>query len=225
MSETPESYPQHRFALPPDATEVVLLRHGATTPAVPGVAFPVLDGHGDPALAPEGEAQAALAGARLAAGEPLAAITTTGLTRTLQTAAPLASAVGLEPVEVRELREVHLGVWEGGEFRIRMASGDPLAMRCIAEERWDVIPEAESNEGLAARVREGIAKVVALAGPGRRAVAVVHGGIVGTVCHLATGSRPFAFVHADNCSITRLVVFADGRWLLRSFNDTIHLDG
>jgi probable phosphoglycerate mutase len=32
-----------------------------------------------------------------------------------------------------------------------------------------------------------------------------------------------AFIHVDNASITRLVVFGDGRWLLRSFNDTTHL--
>ena len=40
---------------------------------------------------------------------------------------------------------------------------------------------------------------------------------------MATDSRPFAFIHSDNCSITRLVVLGDGRWLLRSFNDTAHL--
>jgi hypothetical protein len=38
-----------------------------------------------------------------------------------------------------------------------------------------------------------------------------------------TSSRPFAFVQVDNTSITRLVRFADGRWLLRYFNETAHL--
>jgi probable phosphoglycerate mutase len=47
--------------------------------------------------------------------------------------------------------------------------------------------------------------------------------VIGEICRQATQSRPFAFVHADNCSITRLVVLADGRWLLRSFNDVAHL--
>ena len=36
-------------------------------------------------------------------------------------------------------------------------------------------------------------------------------------------SRPFAFIHADNGSVSRLVVFADGHWLLRSFNEISHL--
>lgn len=224
MADAPRSYPQRRFALPGDAVEVLLLRHGASIPAVPGVAFPIRDGHGDPPLAPEGAEQAARAAARLAAGPPLAALAHTGLRRTVQTVAPLAAATGLEPAEIPELREVHLGDWEGGEFRIRMAAGDPLAMRVLAEERWDLIPGAEAADRLAARARDGIARAAELAGPGGRVAVGVHGGILGEVCRQATGCRPLAFVHADNGSLSCLVVFADGRWLLRSFNDTAHLD-
>jgi probable phosphoglycerate mutase len=104
-----------------------------------------------------------------------------------------------------------------------MANGDPLAMRLAAEERWDLIPGAESGDELAARVRAGIEALVQRTGPGRVAAAVVHGGVIGEICRQATGSRPFAFIHSDNGSITRLVVLGDGRWLVRSFNDTAHL--
>ena len=55
-------------------------------------------------------------------------------TRTVQTAAPLAARLDLEPVVVPELREVKLGDWEGGEFRIRAIDGDPIAMRVLSEE-------------------------------------------------------------------------------------------
>ena len=55
------------------------------------------------------------------------------------------------------------------------------------------------------------------------AVAFAHGAVIGEICRQATSSRPFAFVHADNGSISRLVIQADGRWLLRSFNDIAHL--
>ena len=215
-------YHQRAFELPAGATEIVLVRHGASEPAVPGRSFPLLDGHGDPALAPEGEAQAELVAERLA-GERLSGLFVTGLRRTLQTVAPLAARTGLEPETVPELREVRLGDWEGGEFRIRMAEGDPVAMRAVAEERWDVIPGAETMEGLAARVRAGIEVVVASAGPGGVVAAVLHGGIIGEICRQATDSRPFAFVHSDNGSLTRLIVFGPDRWLLRSFNDTAHL--
>jgi 2,3-bisphosphoglycerate-dependent phosphoglycerate mutase len=213
-------YRQRRFVVPPDATEVILARHGASQPIRPGERFPLLDGVGDPPLAPEGHAQAELLAARLA-HEDVAAVFVTGLARTIETAAPL----GRTTIEVPDLREVNLGEWEGGEFRMRMHDGDPVALRAVAEERWDLIPGAEPMAAFAERVRAGIETVVTKTGPGRTAVAVVHGGVIGEACRQATDSRPFAFVHSDNCSMTRLVIFGDGRWLLRSFNDTSHLDG
>jgi 2,3-bisphosphoglycerate-dependent phosphoglycerate mutase len=213
-------YRQRPFAVPPDATEVVLARHGASQPIRPGERFPLLDGVGDPPLAPEGHAQAALLARRLEE-EDIAAVFVTGLRRTIETAAPL----GRETTEVAELREVNLGEWEGGEFRIRFWEADPIAIQAVTDERWDVIPGAESMEGFADRVRAGIDRVVEATGPGKVALVVAHGGVIGEVCRQATRSRPFAFVHSDNCSITRLVRFGDGRWLLRSFNDTSHLNG
>jgi probable phosphoglycerate mutase len=211
-------YRQLPFVVPPDATEIVLARHGASEPARPGELFPLLDGHGDPKLAPEGRAQAELLCARLRQ-EQIDAVFVTGLARTIETAAPLARST----IEVPELREVMLGEWEGGPFRIHVANGEPLALRVIAQERWDLIPGAETMEQLAERVRAGIDKVVEQTGRGKVALVVAHGGVIGEACRQATNSRPFAFVHSDNCSLTRLVRFGDGRWLLRSFNDTSHL--
>ncbi|MEA2255890.1 MAG: 2,3-bisphosphoglycerate-dependent phosphoglycerate mutase [Solirubrobacteraceae bacterium] len=213
---------QRAFAVPPDATEVVLVRHGASAPVVPGELFPLLDGHGDPPLAPMGGRQALAVAERLAP-EPLAGLFVTPLQRTAQTAAPLARRLSLEPVVVPDLREVHLGDWEGGEYRVRLAQGDPLVARVFAEERWDVIPNAEDPERFAARVRGGVLEIVGALGPGAMGAAFVHGGVIAELCRQATASRPFAFLHADNASISRLVVFADGSWLLRSFNEIAHL--
>lgn len=218
-----QTYHQRAFALPRGATEVILVRHGASAPAVPGEPFPLLDGHGDPPLAqPEGVAQAAAIADRLA-GEGLAGVFVTTLRRTHETALPLAQRTGLEPVVVPELREVSLGEWEGGEFRIRMAEGDPVALQAVAEERWEVIPGAETMASLAERVRAGVEAVAAAAGPDVSVAAIVHGGVIGEACRQATDSRPFAFVHSDNGSLTRLIVLPDRSWLLRSFNDTAHL--
>jgi probable phosphoglycerate mutase len=213
-----EEYPQRQFVVPPDATEVVLVRHGASAPARPGEEFPTLDGHGDPALAPEGVAQAERVAARLRE-EQIDGLFVSGLARTIQTAEPF----GLETTEVPELREVFLGEWEAGEFRMRIAHGDPTALRVITEQSWDVIPGAETMESFAARVEAGLDKVIAATGPGGVAVVIAHGGVIGEACRRATGSEPFAFVINDNCAITRLVRFSHGRWLLRSFNDTSHL--
>jgi 2,3-bisphosphoglycerate-dependent phosphoglycerate mutase len=219
-----ERYSQRAFTRPPGATEIVLIRHGASADAIPGQPFDLIDGHGDPPLSPVGEQQAQAVAERLAS-EPLTSLFVTGLTRTVQTAAPLAERLGLEPGVIPELREVKLGDWEGGEFRIRAQSGDPIAMRAIAEENWELIPGAETMAELAERVARGIGSIVEATGPDASAAAVVHGGIIGEICRQATDSRPFAFVHSDNCSISRLVVLPEGRRLLRTFNDVAHLNG
>jgi 2,3-bisphosphoglycerate-dependent phosphoglycerate mutase len=218
-----QRFPQRPFVPPRDATELILVRHGASAAAVPGEPFPLIGGHEDPPLAPEGREQAEAVGARLA-GEPVAAVFVTPLRRTAETAAPLCARTGHEPVVLEDLREIHLGELEGGEFRIRSARGDPLVRRVFEEQRWDVIPGAERMHALAGRVRAGVARIVDAVGPGAVAVAVLHGGVIGELCRQATGSRPLAFVHVDNASISRLVVFGSGRWLLRTFNDTTHLE-
>jgi probable phosphoglycerate mutase len=225
----PDSNNEHRvaaaqrpYAPPPGATEIIFVRHGASADAVPGARFPLIDGRGDPPLSPAGELQARAVCERLA-GEAVANIFVTPLRRTQNTAAPLAAALGIEPVTIDELAEVRLGDWEGGEYRVRVAAGDPVIRRVFAEERWDLIPNAEAFDSLSARVRAGVQRIAALTGPDRVAVAVAHGGVIGESCRQATRSRPFAFVHSDNGSITRIVIGADGRWLLRAFNDVCHL--
>ncbi len=216
--------PQRLFRLPSDATEVLLLRHGSTVGSADGAPFPRnAEGHGDPPLSDDGYEQAELVGERLAR-EPLTRLFVTTLQRTHQTAAPLAARNGLTPEVIPELREIHLGDWEDGEYRKRIAARDPLIMRSFAEQRWDIIPGAERGEAFAERVRRGFDRVVEAAGRGASVVAVVHGGVIAELCRQATGSTAFAFLGADNTSISRLVVFGSGHLRLRSYNDTTHLD-
>jgi probable phosphoglycerate mutase len=199
-----------------------LVRHGASEVALPDSRFPLVDGRGDPNLSEDGQDQARAIGERLAR-ERIAGLFVTPLRRTHQTAAPLAEATGLAPTVIDDLAEIRLGDWEGGEYRLRAAAGDPVIKRVFRQERWDIIPGAESMDSLARRVRAGVAAVVAAVGPNAMAVTVAHGGVIGEICRQATGSRPFAFVHSDNGSISRLVVHDGGRWMLRSFNDVCHL--
>ena len=198
------------------------MRHGASQAAVEGQPFELLEGQADPPLSPAGELQARAVAARLR-DEPLEALYITSLCRTAQTAAPLAALTGLEPVVVPELREVHLGELDGGAFRIAVHAGDPRVAEVFAQQRWDVIEGAERMEDLAGRTRAGIDRIVAATTAGATVAAVVHGGVIGELCRQASDSRPFAFTHADNGSLTRLIVFPDGRWWLRSFNETEHL--
>lgn len=221
--DRPAEYRQHRFRRPPGATEVFLVRHGESAAVVPGVEIAQVDGHDDPALAPDGLQQAERVGHRLA-DQQIDAIYVTTLRRTHQTAAPLAELTGLTPIVEPDLREVHLGEWEGGAFRRNVAEGHPVALEMFESQRWDVIPGAEPSEDFGARVRRGIGRIVA-AHPDQRVVVVVHGGVIGELVRQAVdGRRGFAFVGADNGSITHLVVDGD-RWIVRRFNDTAHLGG
>jgi 2,3-bisphosphoglycerate-dependent phosphoglycerate mutase len=223
MTTEAKGFEQRRYAPPPDSVEVVLVRHGASEAVLPGKRFPMVDGHGDPALSPVGQGQARSVAVALGSGS-FARLFASNLRRTQETAAPLAEALGLEVAILPDLREVNLGELEGGEYRIKVAEGDPLVAEIARQERWDVIPGAESPEQVSGRLRAAIAEIVAAVPAGTTAVAFVHAAVIGDLCALATGSRPFAFLNADNGSISSIVVHADGSWLLRSFNETRHLD-
>lgn len=218
-----KEYRQYRFSRPPGATELFLVRHGESKAVVPGEERPHHEGHDDPPLAPDGRVQAEAVGARLA-DQQIDAIYVSSLRRTHETAAPLAARLGLTPVVDHDLREVHLGEWEGGQLRQKAAEGHPLVIEMFQQQRWDVIPGAESSDAFGGRLRAALGRIVA-AHPDQRVVVVVHGGVIGEVLRQASGSsQGFAFVASDNGSISHVVVHGD-RWIIRRFNDTAHLGG
>ena len=90
----PREFRQPRFVPPAGACEILFVRHGESSPLQEGGTFPLVGGHSDPPLAPDGHAQAVQVADRLiATGERIAAIYVTTLTRTHQTAAPLARPI------------------------------------------------------------------------------------------------------------------------------------
>jgi probable phosphoglycerate mutase len=220
MPDQPVAYRQIQFQVPPGATELLLVRHGESEAAIEGQPFELVEGHSDPALSPEGREQAELVGRRLA-GEAIDAIYVSTLRRTSETAAPLARRLGLIPVVDRDLREVYLGEWESGLFRKKVIERDPIAMRMAEEQRWDVIPGAEPQAEFARRTRTVVERIAA-AHPDQRVAVFAHGAIIGEMLSQATGGTAFAFT-SDNSAISQLVV-TSGRWILRRFNDTAHLD-
>src|SRR5262249_14824244 len=105
--------------------------------------------------------------------------------------------------------EVHLGDWEGGEYRQRVAERDPVVRQVFEQERWEVIPGAETSASLAARVRAAIERLAA-AHAGHRLAVFTHGGVIGQALALASGSPRSASLSADNGSFPRLVVPGQG---------------
>jgi probable phosphoglycerate mutase len=198
------------------------VRHGESEPAVEGRSFALIDGQGDPELSPDGWVQAHIVCDRLE-GDGVAAIYVTTLRRTAQTAKRLADSLGIEPAVEPDMREVFLGEWEGGLMRIKVATGDPVAVRMLEEQRWDVIPGAEPAAAFSRRVRHAVERIAA-AHRDQRVAVFTHGGTIGEVLAQATGSVPFAFVGAENASISHVVITPQ-RWMVRRFNDTAHFDG
>jgi probable phosphoglycerate mutase len=215
-----KEYRQTRFQRPPGATEILLVRHGESRAATPDDPFPLVDGHGDPELHLNGREQARLIGERLR-HQPISAIYVSNLRRTAETAAPLATYLGLQPIIDPDLREVFLGEWEGGVLRIKAHENDPIYQRVHLEERWDVIPGGESHDALNARLTRALGRIAARH-PEELVVAVVHGGVIAHILAHATGARPFAFAGADNGSISHIVM-TEGRIVVRRFNDSSHL--
>jgi probable phosphoglycerate mutase len=199
-----------------------LVRHGTSADSVEGESFELVEGQGDPPLSEVGRHQAEQLALRLA-NEPFDGLYVTTLRRTAETAAPLVERTGLRPVVEADLREVFLGEWEGGLLRQKAVDQDPMFERVMREQRWDVVPGAESREAFGGRLRRGIERIAA-EHAGGRVLVFSHGAAIGEILAQATGSEPFAFVGADNTSISRLVVSPE-RWVVRGYNDTAHLAG
>ena len=212
---------QRPFAAPLGAQELILVRHGSVTQPR-GEQGPPIGRQNDPPLDERGRHQAAAVAVRLE-DEPIAAVFATPLRRTVETAAPLAELGRHEPRILDDLREVELGDWEHGELTRRAAAGDPAFARVMREQRWELIPNAESAISFAERVARGIAEAAAASGPDSVAVAYTHSAVIAEACRQVTSSQAFAFMAVSNASLTRLVRMPDGRWVLLSFNETAHL--
>lgn len=220
IATEPKSYPQTFFEPPPGACQIVLVRHGQSAPFVEGEPFPLVDGQGDPPLSPLGLFQAERVADRLAE-EPIDAIYASTLQRTVQTVSPLAGSLHLDIGIDADLREVHLGEWEGGLFRRMVADGHPQALKMRATGEWGEIPGAETNAQFTERTVGAVTRV-AEQHPDQLVVVACHGGVVGALLGHATRTTPFTFAGCRNGAISLLVVDPAGPWVVRSFNDAAH---
>lgn len=196
-------------------TLVLLVRHGESMPVVPGTPESK-----DPPLSPRGTAQAAAVAERLA-GAGLTAVVSSHLARATETAASIAAPHGLTPIARPDLREVDLGEWDEGGFRQRAADHDPGYLSFVAAGRWEVIPGAETDDDLRARMVAALDDLASMHAGGRIAV-VCHGGSINAWLAHRFGSHRSMIVAIDNTSITTLRT--DGtNWLVQGVNDRIHL--
>jgi ribonuclease H / adenosylcobalamin/alpha-ribazole phosphatase len=201
-----------------EATTTLLLRHGETD--LSGERR--FSGRTDIHLTKEGVRQAKLAAKRLA-GSGAAVIITSPLQRARRTAEVVADSTGAPLVVYEEFVEAEFGAWQGLTFaEAAQKWPDELAA-------WMTSPDAappggESFATVALRVLAGLDRLVGEYGH-TTAVVVSHVTPIKTLVCRALLAPPEAMfrMNLDVASLCHIDCFEDGTAILRSFNDTAHL--
>lgn len=194
--------------LPP--VELLLVRH----------ALPVrLENVGvaaDPELAPEGRLQAEALARRWA--DRVDAVWTSPMLRARETAAPLATAVEVEPTVDDDLAEMD----RDAEAYIPMEElrEDPAAW-AEAVEAWVGPAGAALRAEFRLRVRAAIGRVVA-AHRGQRVAVVCHGGVINAALADVLGLDEHLFFEPGYTSVSRVLANATGAAEVLSVNETWH---
>ncbi len=196
---------------------LLLIRHGQTIDNVHGALGTVVPG---PGLTELGAAQAAAIPAALA-GEAIDAVVVSTMTRTQQTAAPLAAALGLEPRIVDGLQEIDAGDLEGrsDEEAIRLYMGTIFSWWSSFDGR---IPGGENGAEFSERYTAAIAEVYAEHPDGTVAV-VSHGAAIRTWgCWSAQNlDAEFSRTHVlENTGVVTLEGSPDGGWVATHWEGT-----
>jgi probable phosphoglycerate mutase len=184
--------------------DLLLIRHARPQRAV------VDDGPADPGLSTLGHRQSEALAAWLAK-EPIEAIYSSPLRRAQETAAPLATTLGLEVrldpalVEYDAQASAYIPIEE------LKAAGDP---------RWMQLPD--DVPAFQRRVVEGIEKIVE-AHPSGTVAVVCHGGVVNVYLSWVLGSAQELFFLPHYTSIHRILASAEGPRTVDLINETAHL--
>src|SRR5262245_15298773 len=197
-------------------TLVTLVRHGETSANADGV----WHGSTDTALTGAGRRQAERVAAHLAATRADArALYASPLTRARDTARPIAERLGLAARIEDDLREYHLGAWEGLTYA-ELAREHRLFERMRADPDWQP-GGGESARQVAERIAAGLA-AIAERHPGERVIVVSHGGALTLGLGLLLDRELSVWRRLmDNCAISDLAF--DPAPSLLCWNDVAHL--
>ncbi len=199
------------------ATILTLVRHGETAANLDGV----WHGSIDTQLTERGRTQAERVAAHLACTRADAsALYASPLSRARHTAEPIAARLGLALRIEADLREYHLGEWEGVTYR-ELATRHRLFERMQADPDWQP-GGGESPRGVAERLG-GRLRAIAAQHPGERVIVVTHGGALALALGLLLDRDPAAWRRVmSNAAVSDLRF--DPEPELLSFNDTAHLE-
>lgn len=194
--------------------ELLLIRH-----AEPERVVGQGGGRADPSLTARGRTQAERLAAWLAPEKPTA-IWTSPQRRAVETALPLAEAIGREAqiddglaeydrdspdyIHVDELKRTNHPRWQA-----------------MVEGRWEDLASV-SNEEFNARVEAALTRCIA-AHPGEKIAVFCHGGVVNAWIGALLGIAHPLWLDAEYTSISRVAASRSGVRSVRSLNETAHL--
>jgi 2,3-bisphosphoglycerate-dependent phosphoglycerate mutase len=195
--------------------ELVLVRHAQPVRVEPGT----VTGPADPGLSDTGHAQAQRLADWLAA-EPIDAVLTSPLRRARETAAPLATALGVTAAVVDGVAEYDAAAGEYIPIEELRAAKDERWYATI-EGRWADVGGVDPHEFQ----RQVVPAVDALIEryPGQRVVVVTHGGVLNVYLAHVVGTRELLWFHPDYTSISRVVAARSGPRSIATLNETAHL--
>ena len=202
-----------------EPTVTLLLRHGQTPMSVQKR----YAGRTDAPLTDTGVRQAVAAAKRLAPAG-IAAIVTSPLQRAVRTAEEVAAATGVPVLADDGFRETDFGAWEGLTFAEVRERWPSEVTRWLADP--DVAPPGgESFAAVSERVTAAMHRVLA-GREGQTVLVVSHVTPIKTLVAAALLAPPPALyrMHLDVAALCVIDWYPDGPAVLRSFNDTAHLN-
>ncbi|MDE2670032.1 MAG: histidine phosphatase family protein [Chloroflexota bacterium] len=203
---------------------LLLVRHGESEGNVEGL----IQGQLDKPLTDLGHVQAKAVAERLRADGGIDRIVTSPLSRALQTAEAIASALDLPVTTDDRLMEYDFGELSGLTAR-EVAERYPGWSWLIdgADTPRDMLPGEEGWPSFDARIAEAFADLMALEG---QTVVVTHGGAIMAAMNAVMRMHGAAEVDArrvrfpmKNCGITELARDPEGRLIVLRHNDACHL--
>jgi len=195
-----------------EKTRIHLVRHGEVERSN------CYNGHRDVALTPRGEGQYHELKQRLDP-DRISACYTSDLSRTVRGGEILGAFLGVEPVKLRQLRELNCGAWEGLPLtEVQSSRPEEWAAR-LADLVNFRAPGGESLSDLAARVLPTIAEIVARH-RGEEVLVVAHGGVNRVILLDAIGAPQAAMFNIEQkyCAMNIIDYYADGNRVVKLLN-------
>lgn len=214
---------------PGTSTSTVLLRHGQTAMSVEKR----YSGLSDVPLTETGLRQAAAA-AKALAGAGISTIVSSPLRRAVQTAEEVAAVTGVGVITDEGFRETDFGAWEGLTFA-EVRERWPAELTTWLADPAVPPPGGESFAAVSERVTAALHRVLqdrvlqdrVLQDTEPQTILIVsHVTPIKTLVASALLAPPPALfrMHLDLAALCEIDWYADGPAVLRSFNDTAHLD-